>query len=96
MQGGAEAREGNLFLSGKRLLNPNFARLSECHCEERSEEAIPSLKDCFAVARNDRNGKAFQKPLRNPGLYNHPNFIDKESQEADYLRLYARYVQERN
>ena len=25
-------------------INPNFARLSKCHCEERSEEAIPSLE----------------------------------------------------
>lgn len=29
--------------------------------------AIPSLKDCFAVARNDRNRNAFQEPLRNLG-----------------------------
>jgi len=25
-------------------INPNFARLSKCHCEEPSDEAIPSLK----------------------------------------------------
>ncbi len=26
------------------LINPNFASLSKCHCEERSDEAIPSPK----------------------------------------------------
>jgi len=75
-------------------INPNFARLSKCHCEKRSGceakpkqtrslslitekyngltsqklrflatlgtgSAIPSPKDCFAIARNDRNGNAF-------------------------------------
>ena len=32
---------------------PNFASLSKCHCEERSDEAISSQKGCFAIARND-------------------------------------------
>jgi len=62
-------------------INPNFASLSECHCEEPSDEVIPSLKDCFAVARNDRNGEAFQKPLRNSG--------SKKGEENDYVRSSA-------
>ena len=46
-------------------MNPNFARFTRCHCEERSDEAIPlfypPVRDCFAAhhaalvatARND-------------------------------------------
>jgi hypothetical protein len=49
------------------LINPNFASLSKCHCEERSDEAIPSPKDCFAVTRNDRTSNDFGIDLRNSG-----------------------------
>jgi hypothetical protein len=31
--------------------------------------AIPSPRDCFAIARNDRKGNDFQQPLPNPGEY---------------------------
>jgi hypothetical protein len=30
---------------------------------------IPSPRDCFAIARNDRKGNDFQQPLPNPGDY---------------------------
>ena len=30
-------------------LNPNFARVSKCHYEERSDEVISLEKDCFAI-----------------------------------------------
>ncbi|MCG2754079.1 MAG: hypothetical protein L6247_00670 [Desulfobacteraceae bacterium] len=39
---------------------PNFASFSKCHCEERSDVAISSPKDCFSIARNDATGKDFQ------------------------------------
>lgn len=51
------------------VIIPNYARLVKCYREERSDEAIPSPRDCFAVARNDRACNGFQIPLRNLGLF---------------------------
>ncbi|MCK4390997.1 MAG: hypothetical protein KAV83_12260, partial [Desulfobacterales bacterium] len=47
---------------------PNFASFSNCHCEERSDVAISSPGDCFAIARNDTPGTDFQITLAKFGL----------------------------
>ena len=47
---------------------PNFASFSKCHCEEQSDVAISSPKDCFAIARNDTTGKDFQITLAKFGF----------------------------